>query len=150
MVEGQIVLDEPDLPEGVAVEVLLDDDDKLTDHDVSELDETVEESVSQFSRGEFEDAHALAASEGESRRAARAVELINARWQAHADHPEVFAREFLGAVGMLETTPGFGSPVPTPRRPMLKRPVLEKSDGTFTGPDPLFSIVATLDTLLKI
>jgi len=36
VVQGQIVLDEPaDLPEGVAVEVLLDDDDKLTDDDVA-------------------------------------------------------------------------------------------------------------------
>ncbi|MBL0214036.1 MAG: hypothetical protein IPQ07_09135 [Myxococcales bacterium] len=59
--KGQIVLDEPvDLPEGVAVEVLVPDHDELTAEDRVELDLAVEESAAQFARGEFEDAHAFA------------------------------------------------------------------------------------------
>jgi hypothetical protein len=58
---GQIVLDEPvDLPEGIAVEVLLPDHDKLTGEERLELEAALEESVAQFARGEFEDAHAFA------------------------------------------------------------------------------------------
>lgn len=58
---GQIVLDEPtELPEGAAVEVLLPDNDDLTAEERGELDAALEESVAQFARGEFEDAHAFA------------------------------------------------------------------------------------------
>jgi hypothetical protein len=58
---GQIVLDDPvDLPEGVAVEVLLPDRDELTDHERAELEAAVEASAAEFERGEFEDAHAFA------------------------------------------------------------------------------------------
>jgi hypothetical protein len=54
---GQIVLDEPvELPEGVAVEVLLPD----TAEDRVDLEAALEESAAQFARGEFEDAHAFA------------------------------------------------------------------------------------------
>lgn len=58
---GQIVLDEPvELPEGVAVEVLLPDSDDLTADERVELDAALAESAAQFARGEFEDAHAFA------------------------------------------------------------------------------------------
>jgi hypothetical protein len=58
---GQIVLDEPaELPEGVAVEVLLPDQDELSDAERTELDGLIEESAAEFARGEFEDAHAFA------------------------------------------------------------------------------------------
>lgn len=58
---GKIVLDEPvELPEGVAVEVLLPDNDDLTAEERRELDAALEESAAQFARGEFEDAHAFA------------------------------------------------------------------------------------------
>ena len=58
---GQIVLDEPvELPEGVAVEVLLPDNDDLTAEERVQLDAALEESAAQFSRGEYEDAHAFA------------------------------------------------------------------------------------------
>jgi hypothetical protein len=58
---GQIVLDESaDLPEGVAVEVLLPDTSDLATEDRDELEAEVEESATQFARGEFEDARAFA------------------------------------------------------------------------------------------
>lgn len=58
---GQIVLDEPaELPEGVAVEVLLPDQTDLTTEERVELEAAVEESAAQFARGELEDAHAFA------------------------------------------------------------------------------------------
>lgn len=58
---GQIVLDEPvELPEGVAVEVLLPDQDDLTAEERGQLDAALHESAAQFGRGEFEDAHAFA------------------------------------------------------------------------------------------
>ncbi len=58
---GQIVLDEPvELPEGVAVEVVVPDDDELTAAEHEELESALEESADQFARGEFEDAHAFA------------------------------------------------------------------------------------------
>jgi hypothetical protein len=54
--DGQIVLDDPvELPEGVAVEVLLPDNDDLT-----ELEAALEEGAGQIARGEYEDAHAFA------------------------------------------------------------------------------------------
>ena len=62
-----------------------------------------------------------------SKRAAHAAERIDARWREDANYPEVFAREFLEAIEFLETTPGPGSPFPTPRHPMLKRILLRKS-----------------------
>ena len=59
--DGKIVLDEPiELPEGVAVEVLLPDHDELTAQERSELEAAVEASAAEFERGEFEDAHAFA------------------------------------------------------------------------------------------
>jgi hypothetical protein len=55
------VLDEPvELPEGVAVEVLLPDHDDLTVDERLKLDAALEESATEFARGEFEDAHAFA------------------------------------------------------------------------------------------
>lgn len=58
---GQIVLDEPvELPEGVAVEVLLPDHDDLTAEERAELEAALDESAAQFTRGESEDAHAFA------------------------------------------------------------------------------------------
>lgn len=57
---GQIVLDEAvDLPDGVAVKVLIPDDD-LTSEDRDELEAAIDDSVAQFGRGEFEDARAFA------------------------------------------------------------------------------------------
>lgn len=58
---GQIVLDEPiELPEGVAVEVLLPENDELTAEYRRQLENAVEESAAEFARGEFEDARAFA------------------------------------------------------------------------------------------
>ncbi len=58
---GQIVLDEPaELPEGIAVEVLLPDQSDLTPEDRDELEAALEESAAQFASGEIEDAHAFA------------------------------------------------------------------------------------------
>lgn len=58
---GQIVLDEPfELPEGVAVEVLLPDHVDLTVEERLHLEAALEESAAEFARGEFEDAHAFA------------------------------------------------------------------------------------------
>jgi hypothetical protein len=55
------VLDEPvDLPEGVAVGVLLPDHGDLTTDERVELEAALEESAAEFARGEFEDAHAFA------------------------------------------------------------------------------------------
>lgn len=59
---GQIVLDEPtDLPEGVAVEVLIPDRAALTDQDRADIEAECEASAGEFDRGEYEDARALAA-----------------------------------------------------------------------------------------
>ena len=58
---GQIVLDEPvELPEGVAVEVLLPENDELTPEERTDLDAALEESAKEFASGQFEDAHAFA------------------------------------------------------------------------------------------
>jgi hypothetical protein len=58
---GQVVLDEPvDLPEGVAVEVLLPENDELTADEHAELEAALEASAAQFARGELEDAHEFA------------------------------------------------------------------------------------------
>lgn len=58
---GRIVLDEPiELPEGVAVQVLLSDDDDRSTDERRELEEALEQSAAEFARGEFEDARALA------------------------------------------------------------------------------------------
>jgi hypothetical protein len=58
---GQIVLDEPvELLDGVAVQVLLPDDD-MNAEDRAELEAAVTESREQFDRGELEDARAFAA-----------------------------------------------------------------------------------------
>jgi hypothetical protein len=58
---GQIVLDAPvDLLDGVAVKVLLPDEDEMSIEDRAELEAAVEESRAQFDRGEFEDARAFA------------------------------------------------------------------------------------------
>jgi hypothetical protein len=62
-----------------------------------------------------------------SKRAARAAERIDTRWREFGDDPGVFAREFLEAVELLETTQSPGSPFPTPKRPSLKRVLLRKS-----------------------
>lgn len=62
-----------------------------------------------------------------SKRAARAAERIDARWRQHADHPGIFAIEFLKAIELLEASPGPGSPFPTAKHPALKRLLLRKS-----------------------
>lgn len=62
-----------------------------------------------------------------SKRARRAVERIAARWDEHADYPGVFAREFLEAIDLLETTRSLGAPFPTAKHPRLKRLLLRKS-----------------------
>jgi hypothetical protein len=57
---GQIVLDDNvELPEGVAVEVLVPDDE-MTIEDRAELEAALDESTEEFARGEFDDARALA------------------------------------------------------------------------------------------
>jgi hypothetical protein len=62
-----------------------------------------------------------------SKRAARAAERIDARWRELGDDPGLFAREFLEAIELLESTPSPGSPIPTLKRPGLKRMLLRKS-----------------------
>jgi plasmid stabilization system protein ParE len=62
-----------------------------------------------------------------SRRAQRAIARIDTYWREHADHPDVFYREILDAVEYLETVSSPGTPCPTPKRPKLKRVLLEKS-----------------------
>lgn len=62
-----------------------------------------------------------------SKRTALAAERIDARWRQHADDPSIFAREFLEAIELLESSPQVGSPFPTPRHPALKRLLLRKS-----------------------
>lgn len=62
-----------------------------------------------------------------SKRGARAAEHIDERWREHADHPDLFAREFAVAIELLETTSGPGAPFPTPRHPKLKRILLPRS-----------------------
>ncbi len=61
-----------------------------------------------------------------SKRAARVVERIDERWRQNADYPGIFAREFLEAVELLETS-GAGAPFPTAKHPALKRLLLRKS-----------------------
>jgi hypothetical protein len=46
---------------------------------------------------------------------------------ANADHPGIFASEFLEAIELLETTGTPGSPFPTVKHPALKRLLLRKS-----------------------
>jgi len=62
-----------------------------------------------------------------SKRAAQAAERIAERWRRHAGDPDIFPRELLEAIELLETTRSPGSPFPTPRRPRLKRLLLRKS-----------------------
>jgi hypothetical protein len=62
-----------------------------------------------------------------SRRAARAAERIDARWRERADDPGIFAREFLDAIELLESSRGPGAPFPTRKHPSLKRMLLRKS-----------------------
>lgn len=59
---GQIVLDEAiDLAEGARVEVLIPDEGgDLVHEDARELEVALEDSTTQFARGEFEDARAFA------------------------------------------------------------------------------------------
>lgn len=62
-----------------------------------------------------------------SKRASRAADRIDERWRQNADDPGVFAREFLEAIELLETSPGPGAPFPTAKHPSLKRLLLRKS-----------------------
>jgi hypothetical protein len=62
-----------------------------------------------------------------SKRAARAAERIDARWREHADDAGIFAREFLEAIELLESSRVPGSPHPTVKHPALKRVLLTKS-----------------------
>lgn len=62
-----------------------------------------------------------------SKRASRAAERIDERWRQNADDPGSFAREFLEAIELLETSRGPGSPFPTEKHPSLKRLLLRKS-----------------------
>jgi plasmid stabilization system protein ParE len=63
-----------------------------------------------------------------ARRAQLEAERIDAQWREVADHPEVFAEDFLAAVKSLAELPGIGSPWPTPRRPGLRRVYLKRSN----------------------
>jgi hypothetical protein len=62
-----------------------------------------------------------------SKRAVRAAERIDERWRESADDPSIFARELLEAIERLETAPGVGQAVPSPRHPSLRRVLLPKS-----------------------
>jgi hypothetical protein len=62
-----------------------------------------------------------------SKRAARAVERIDARWRTHADHPGTFAAEFLVTVERLEASASPGIAVPTTKRPRLRRLLMPTS-----------------------
>jgi len=60
VLNGQIVLDDPiELPEGMAVEVVLDPDE-LTAKERAEIEAAVDEGAEDFERGDFEDARAFA------------------------------------------------------------------------------------------
>lgn len=61
VLKGQIVLDDPiELPEGMAVEVLLADPAELTAEARAEIEAAIEEGADDFERGDFEDARAFA------------------------------------------------------------------------------------------
>jgi hypothetical protein len=62
-----------------------------------------------------------------SKRAARAAERIDARWRERGDDPGIFAREFLNAIELLESSNASGAPYPTLKRPALRRMLLRKS-----------------------
>jgi plasmid stabilization system protein ParE len=62
-----------------------------------------------------------------SKRAERSAERIAARWHKNADDPDVFAREFLEGVTLLETTQSPGAQCATKAHPGLKRILLRKS-----------------------
>lgn len=61
VLNGKIVLDDPiELPEGMAVQVLLADPDDLTAEERGELEAAVDAGADDFERGDFEDARAFA------------------------------------------------------------------------------------------
>lgn len=62
-----------------------------------------------------------------SKRAEKSALRIDARWQRRADDPDVFFVEMAQAVRFLENVNTPGTPFPTPKRPHLKRILLEKS-----------------------
>jgi plasmid stabilization system protein ParE len=63
-----------------------------------------------------------------ARRAQIQVERMEAWWAAHRPAaPDLFAREFRDALQYILTTPGAGTPWPTPRRLDLKRVLMPRT-----------------------
>lgn len=59
--DGKIVPDEPiELPEGIAVEVLVPENEEMTAFERAALDAEIEASAAEFEAGDYEDAHAFA------------------------------------------------------------------------------------------
>ena len=59
--DGKIVPDEPiELPEGIAVEVLVPENEEMTAQERADLEAAIESSAAEFERGDYEDAHAFA------------------------------------------------------------------------------------------
>jgi hypothetical protein len=53
---------------------------------------------------------------------------MEAWWAAHRSAaPDLFAREFRDALQYILTTPGAGTPWPTPRRPDLRRVLMPRT-----------------------
>lgn len=64
-----------------------------------------------------------------TRRAALRAKKVRAEWRkARALAPELFDEELAALVHRLETIEHFGTPHPTPRRPWLKRTLLEGTE----------------------
>jgi hypothetical protein len=62
VLNGKIVLDDPiELPEGLAVQVLLAEPDELSAEERAEIEAAVDAGADDFERGDFEDARAFAA-----------------------------------------------------------------------------------------
>jgi hypothetical protein len=62
-----------------------------------------------------------------SKRAQRSIERIDARWRSRADYPDIFMDEMDAAIGHLETVSNPGTPCNSPKRPQLRRLLLEKT-----------------------
>ena len=61
VLDGKIVPDEPiELPEGIAVEVLVPENEGMTAQERAELEVEIEASAAEFETGDYEDAHAFA------------------------------------------------------------------------------------------
>ncbi len=62
-----------------------------------------------------------------TKRAERAAERIDARWRANADDTQLFARELLAAIELLESSESSGVTHPSSIHPNARRLLLRKS-----------------------